>query len=187
MPAREVGEGHFFYAARELGRARRARWAAPPPPAQHLLPRTVQRPRSPPPPLRTADRPCAREALASGPRHIACTPAPTRQPAPPLESSGHANLRRVPPAGAPPHAGWHCVGRRENAGETERGATHARGPLFAKERNHSTRTQHAQHYLRSVEDCQSYLRYQGELLGIWDPQNRDPRRKTPPETEFSVG
>ena len=27
------------------------------------------------------------------------------------------------------------------------------------------------------------VRYQGELLGIWDPQNRDPRRKSPPETE----
>ena len=29
-----------------------------------------------------------------------------------------------------------------------------------------------------------YLRYQGELLGLWDPQNRDPRRKPPPETKF---
>ena len=27
------------------------------------------------------------------------------------------------------------------------------------------------------------VRYQGELLGIWDLQNRDPRRKSPPETE----
>ena len=44
-----------------------------------------------PPPLRTADRPCARVALASGLRRIACTPAPTCQPAPPLESSGHAH------------------------------------------------------------------------------------------------
>eukprot|EP00964_Phaeocystis_antarctica_P070660 scaffold43041_cov24-Phaeocystis_antarctica.AAC.1 len=31
------------------------------------------------------------------------------------------------------------------------------------------------------------VRYQGELLGIWDLQNRDPRRKSPPETEKSVG
>ena len=31
------------------------------------------------------------------------------------------------------------------------------------------------------------VRYQGELLGIWDLQNRDPRRKLPPETEKSVG
>ena len=31
------------------------------------------------------------------------------------------------------------------------------------------------------------LRYQGELLGLWDPQNRDLRRKLPPETMFSVG
>ena len=28
------------------------------------------------------------------------------------------------------------------------------------------------------------LRYQGELLGLWDPQNRDLRRKLPPETNF---
>ena len=28
------------------------------------------------------------------------------------------------------------------------------------------------------------LRYQGELLGLWDPQNRDLRRKPPPETIF---
>ena len=28
------------------------------------------------------------------------------------------------------------------------------------------------------------LRYQGELLGLWDPQNRDLRRKLPPETKF---
>ena len=27
------------------------------------------------------------------------------------------------------------------------------------------------------------VRYQGELLGISDLQNRDPRRKSPPETE----
>ena len=32
-----------------------------------------------------------------------------------------------------------------------------------------------------------YLRCQGELLGLWDPQNRDLRRKLPPETNFSVG
>ena len=32
-----------------------------------------------------------------------------------------------------------------------------------------------------------YLRCQGELLGLWDPQNRDLRRKPPPETEFLVG
>ena len=31
------------------------------------------------------------------------------------------------------------------------------------------------------------LRYQGELLGLWDPQNRDLRRKLTPETKFSVG
>ena len=31
------------------------------------------------------------------------------------------------------------------------------------------------------------VRYQGELLGLWDLQNRDPRRKSPPETEKSVG
>jgi len=31
------------------------------------------------------------------------------------------------------------------------------------------------------------LRYQGELLGLWDPQNRDLRRKPPPETVKSVG
>ena len=31
-----------------------------------------------------------------------------------------------------------------------------------------------------------YLRYQGELLGLWDPQNRDLRRKLPPEIKFSV-
>ena len=31
------------------------------------------------------------------------------------------------------------------------------------------------------------VRYQGELWGIWDLQNRDPRRKSPPETEKSVG
>ena len=31
------------------------------------------------------------------------------------------------------------------------------------------------------------LRYQGELLGLWEPQNRDLRRKPPPETEFLVG
>ena len=31
------------------------------------------------------------------------------------------------------------------------------------------------------------LRYQGELLGLWDPQNRDLRRKLPPETKFSFG
>ena len=31
------------------------------------------------------------------------------------------------------------------------------------------------------------LRYQGELLGLWDPQNRDLRQKLPPETKFSVG
>ena len=30
------------------------------------------------------------------------------------------------------------------------------------------------------------VRYQGELLGIWDLQNRDDRRKSPPETEKSV-
>ena len=29
--------------------------------------------------------------------------------------------------------------------------------------------------------------YQGELMGTWDSQNRDPRRKSPPETEESVG
>ena len=28
------------------------------------------------------------------------------------------------------------------------------------------------------------LRYQGELLGLWDPQNRDLRRKLTPETKF---
>ena len=30
------------------------------------------------------------------------------------------------------------------------------------------------------------VRYQGELLGLWDPQNRDPdpRRKSPLETDF---
>ena len=43
------------------------------------------------------------------------------------------------------------------------------------------------YYLRPVKDYQSHLRYQGELWGIWDPQNRDPRRKLLPETEFSVG
>ena len=43
------------------------------------------------------------------------------------------------------------------------------------------------YYLRAVEDVKSHLHYQGELLGIWDPQNRDPRRKLPPETKFSVG
>ena len=31
------------------------------------------------------------------------------------------------------------------------------------------------------------VRYQGELLGLRDPQNRDLRRKSPPETEKSVG
>ena len=31
-----------------------------------------------------------------------------------------------------------------------------------------------------------YLRYQGELLGLWDPQHRDPRRKPPPETNFRL-
>ena len=31
------------------------------------------------------------------------------------------------------------------------------------------------------------VRYQAELLGLWDPQNRDLRRKSPPETEKSVG
>ena len=31
------------------------------------------------------------------------------------------------------------------------------------------------------------VRYQGELLGLRDPQNRDLRRKPPPETEKSVG
>ena len=31
------------------------------------------------------------------------------------------------------------------------------------------------------------VRYQGELLGLWDPQNRDLRRKPPPETVKSVG
>ena len=31
------------------------------------------------------------------------------------------------------------------------------------------------------------IRYQDELLGLWDPQNRDLRRKLPPETMFSVG
>ena len=31
------------------------------------------------------------------------------------------------------------------------------------------------------------FRYQGELLGLWDPQNRDLRRKPPPETKFLVG
>ena len=31
------------------------------------------------------------------------------------------------------------------------------------------------------------LRYQGELLGLRDPQNRDLRRKPPPETVKSVG
>ena len=31
------------------------------------------------------------------------------------------------------------------------------------------------------------VRYQAELLGLWDPQNRDLRRKLPPETMFSVG
>ena len=29
-----------------------------------------------------------------------------------------------------------------------------------------------------------YLRYHGVLLGLWDPQNRDLRRKLPPETKF---
>ena len=29
-----------------------------------------------------------------------------------------------------------------------------------------------------------YLRYQGELLGLWDPQNRDLRRKPPPKRSF---
>ena len=29
-----------------------------------------------------------------------------------------------------------------------------------------------------------YLRYQGELLGLWDPQNCDLRQKPPPETIF---
>ena len=28
------------------------------------------------------------------------------------------------------------------------------------------------------------IRHQGELLGLWDPQNRDPRQKSPPETYF---
>ena len=28
------------------------------------------------------------------------------------------------------------------------------------------------------------VRCQGELLGLWDPQNRDLRRKLPPETKF---
>ena len=32
-----------------------------------------------------------------------------------------------------------------------------------------------------------YLRCQGELLGLWDPQNRDLRRKPPPESKFLVG
>ena len=32
-----------------------------------------------------------------------------------------------------------------------------------------------------------FLRCQGELLGLWDPQNRDLRRKLPPETKFLVG
>ena len=32
-----------------------------------------------------------------------------------------------------------------------------------------------------------YLRCQGELLGLWDPQNRDLRRKPPPETKCLVG
>ena len=32
-----------------------------------------------------------------------------------------------------------------------------------------------------------YLLYQGELLVLWDPQNRDLRRKLPQETKFSVG
>ena len=31
------------------------------------------------------------------------------------------------------------------------------------------------------------IRYQGELLGLWDSQNRDLRRKPPPETKFLVG
>ena len=31
------------------------------------------------------------------------------------------------------------------------------------------------------------VRYQGELLMICDLQHRDPRRKSPPETEKSVG
>ena len=31
------------------------------------------------------------------------------------------------------------------------------------------------------------LRNQGDLLGLWDPQNRDLRRKLPLETIFSVG
>ena len=35
------------------------------------------------------------------------------------------------------------------------------------------------------------VRYQGELLGLWDPQNRDlyvdRRRKLPPETKFLGG
>jgi hypothetical protein len=26
------------------------------------------------------------------------------------------------------------------------------------------------------------IKVEGELLGLWDPQNRDPRRKSPPET-----
>ena len=43
------------------------------------------------------------------------------------------------------------------------------------------------YYLRPVEDVKSHVRYHGELLGIGDPQNRDPRRKPPPETKFSVG
>ena len=30
------------------------------------------------------------------------------------------------------------------------------------------------------------VRYQGELLGTWDTQNRDPRRNLPSETKFSV-
>ena len=31
------------------------------------------------------------------------------------------------------------------------------------------------------------VRYQGELLGLWDLRNRDLRRKSPPETKVSVG
>ena len=31
------------------------------------------------------------------------------------------------------------------------------------------------------------VRYQGELLGLWGPQNRDLRRNPPPETKFLVG
>ena len=89
--------------------------------------------------------------------------------------------------------GGECGGSRRTALRLSRARNRGyyvgstRNALRAPRNRHVIGRLRAYYYLRAVKEYQSHLRYQGELLGIWDPRNRDPRRKPPPETKFSVG